>query len=102
MMTEWWPSGERKRAGESKIWNGQGASYPLTNLGVLNHNFIFCLYIYEFTKPPCILIRYENILNFYFQAEDMSKKWHFEKGQDVKNNPLLKELSKQMGAKSSS
>ncbi|KAL7185846.1 hypothetical protein ACSBR2_027748 [Camellia fascicularis] len=32
-------------------------------------------------------------------AGDMSKKWHLERGEDIKEKPLIKELSRIMGAK---
>ncbi|EYU43125.1 hypothetical protein ABFS82_08G116500 [Erythranthe guttata] len=34
-------------------------------------------------------------------AEDLSKKWHFEREESVKDNSLIKELSRRMGAKTS-
>ncbi|WOG98827.1 hypothetical protein DCAR_0418172 [Daucus carota subsp. sativus] len=55
----------------------------------------------ELVNPRFEMIK-ERVIPLRTWAEGMSKKWHFEKEQDVKNNPLLKELSKQMGAKSSS
>ncbi|KAL8131189.1 uncharacterized protein LOC141711311 [Apium graveolens] len=55
----------------------------------------------ELVNPRFEMVK-ERVIPLRTWAEGMSKKWHFEKGQDVKNNPLLKELSKQMGAKSSS
>ena len=38
-------------------------------------------------------------LIFYFQAENMSKKWHIERNEDVKEKPMIKELRKILSAK---
>lgn len=35
------------------------------------------------------------------QAENMSRRWHLEKGEDAKEKPLIKALSKMLGAKTS-
>lgn len=40
-------------------------------------------------------------VNLYSQAEEKSKKWRLEKNEDIKEKPLIKELSKILGAKSS-
>lgn len=55
----------------------------------------------ELVNPRFEMVK-ERVIPLRTWAEHMTKKWHFEKGREVKNNPLLKELSKQMGAKSSS
>lgn len=36
-----------------------------------------------------------------FQAEDTSKKWHLDRQEDVKEKPMVKELAKILGAKTS-
>lgn len=36
-----------------------------------------------------------------FQAENMSKKWHLEREESIKEKPMIKELSKILGAKTS-
>ncbi|XP_031112390.1 uncharacterized protein LOC116016319 [Ipomoea triloba] len=44
----------------------------------------------------------EQLSPFRTWAEDTSKKWHLERGEDYKEKPLIKELSKILGAKPSS
>ncbi|PIA50564.1 hypothetical protein AQUCO_01200030v1 [Aquilegia coerulea] len=41
----------------------------------------------------------EQLVPLRIWAENKSKKWHFEREEEVKDNPLIKELSKRLGAK---
>ncbi|XP_022135886.1 uncharacterized protein LOC111007726 [Momordica charantia] len=49
-------------------------------------------------EPKMEMIR-EQLVPFKTWAEDMSKKWHVERDKDIKEKPLIKELSKTLGAK---
>ncbi|KAI4305776.1 hypothetical protein L6164_029121 [Bauhinia variegata] len=43
----------------------------------------------------------EQFVPFKIWAENMSRKWHIEREEDIKQKPIVKELSKILGAKSS-
>lgn len=43
----------------------------------------------------------ELLVPFKVWAENMSRRWHLEQGEDVKEKPLIKALSKMLGAKTS-
>lgn len=55
----------------------------------------------DLVNPRFEMIK-EQVVPLRTWAEGMSKKWHFERGEDIKDNPLVRELSKKLGAKSSS
>lgn len=49
-------------------------------------------------EPKMEMIR-EQLVPFKVWANDVSKKWHVERDEDIKEKPLIKELSKILGAK---
>ncbi|PRQ52715.1 hypothetical protein RchiOBHm_Chr2g0158471 [Rosa chinensis] len=54
----------------------------------------------DLVEPKFEEIR-EQLVPLKAWVENMSRKWHLEKGEDVKEKPLIKSLSKMLGAKTS-
>ncbi|KAA8524731.1 hypothetical protein F0562_011154 [Nyssa sinensis] len=54
----------------------------------------------DLVQPKIEMVR-EQLIPLRTWAEDMSKKWHLEKEEDIKEKPLIKELSKIWGPKKS-
>ncbi|KAK7276537.1 hypothetical protein RIF29_17678 [Crotalaria pallida] len=54
----------------------------------------------DYVEPQMESIK-EQFIPLKIWAENMSRKWHFEREEDVKEKPIVKELSKILGAKTS-
>ncbi|CAN1124217.1 hypothetical protein LINPERPRIM_LOCUS3647 [Linum perenne] len=55
----------------------------------------------DMVQPRLDTIR-EQLMPFRTWVEDRSKKWHLDRPEDIKEKPMIKELSKILGAKNSS
>lgn len=55
----------------------------------------------DLVKPKYEMVR-EQVMPIRTWAENMSKRWHFEKQTNIKEKPIIRELSKTLGAKTSS
>ncbi|KAK9284828.1 hypothetical protein L1049_024006 [Liquidambar formosana] len=54
----------------------------------------------DLVRPKFEVVK-EHVIPLKNWAENMSKKWHLERQEDVKEKPIIKELSKMLGAKTS-
>ncbi|KAF8391592.1 hypothetical protein HHK36_023898 [Tetracentron sinense] len=55
----------------------------------------------DLVQPKIEMVR-EQLIPLRIWAENTSKKWHFEREEEIKERPIIKELSKMLGVRSSS